>query len=84
MVLAKRTLMFFNPKATKIVPVAQHSAAVRAISRPLRLTLPRSFLSSNEIKAMLSIVRTVPIRYLTWKGSLRKRTAKIIVKSGDV
>ena len=39
-VLAKKTLMPFNPKATRIVPIAQHSAVTRAIIDPFRLIFP--------------------------------------------
>jgi len=40
MVLAKITLMPFSPRATRIVPIAQHKAQARAVINPLRLILP--------------------------------------------
>ena len=87
MALANKTLMFLNPSVTRIVPTAQEIAAAIAVMIPFKLIsfCPFSFFSnSNEMMARLTTMSSVPTKYFSKKGSLRKITANIIVNNGEV
>jgi hypothetical protein len=83
--LANKTSIFLNPNVTRIVPMAQHSAAAIAAMTPLKLIFfcPSSS-SSNETMAKLITINIAPTKYLGRKVSLRKIIASIIVNNGEV